>query len=185
MIPAATARSSFVTVMAAISLALGGLGVASNGLQLLLAWALPPAGLAAGMLPPGTPVPAALAWLNEHLVGLSLAGMLASAALAWISWGLLRRREWARRAFIAGLVLVALANFAGLPLLDALSGGVLGGMAGPDAADLEQLRAMTRPLQQALFWSCLAGAMLIAAVHGWIAWKLCRPEIRAEFTRRA
>jgi hypothetical protein len=177
----ASIRSSFVTVMAAISLALGGLGVLSNLMQLLLAGALPAEGLAAGLLPPDTPVPAPLLWLNEHLVGLSLAGALLSAVLAWVSWGMLRRREWARRAFITGLILAALANFAGLPLLDNVFGSLVDSMAGADAADLDQLRAMTHTLQQALFWCGLVGAVMIAAVHGWIAWRLCSPKIRAEF----
>lgn len=180
--PTTPTRSSFVTVMAAISLALGGFGALGNLLQLLLAWTLPSASLAAGLLPPGTPVPAPLLWLDAHLAGLSLAGALLSAVLAWIAWGLLRRREWARQGFIAGLVLAALANFAGLPLVDALFDGLLQGMAGPDA-DLRELQAMTHALRQILFWSCLASALLVAALHGWIAWKLCRPEIRAEFRR--
>ncbi|MFT4247259.1 MAG: hypothetical protein QM581_04350 [Pseudomonas sp.] len=173
-------RGGFVTATAAVSLALGGLGVASNGLQLLLAWALPPVGLSTGLLPPGAPLPPAITWLETHLAALSLAGIALSALLAVVAWGLLRRREWARYAFIAGLVLAALANFAGLPLLDPLFAGLMDGIAPPDL-DPAQLQAATHTLQQAAFWACLAGAVLIAAVHGWIAWKLCRPEIRAEF----
>lgn len=184
MMPVTPARGGFVTAMAAVSLGLGALGVAGNGLQLLLAVSLPPAGLTAGLLPPDAPVPAAVAWLDAHLAALSLAGIVLSALLAGISWGLLRRREWARRAFIAGLVLAALANFACLPLLDPLFAGLLDSVAPPDL-DPSQLQAMTRTLQQTMFWSCLAGAGLVAAVHGGIAWKLCRPEIRAEFARRA
>lgn len=176
----APARGGFVTPLAAISLALGGLGLASNALQLLVAWSLPASGLAAGLLPPGLPVPAPLAWLEAHLAGLSLAGMLGSAVLAWMSWGLLQRREWARRAFIAGLALTALADFAVLPLLDGLFTGVADG-AMPSGVDAGSLRATLHALEQALFWSCLAGAVLIAALHAWIGWQLCRPAIRAEF----
>ncbi|HBK46182.1 MAG TPA: hypothetical protein DDZ67_07065 [Xanthomonadaceae bacterium] len=167
--------------MATISLALGGFGVIGNALQLLMAFALPSSADLAALLPPGTPLPPLLAWLGEHLVALSLAGIGGSALLAWISWALLQRREWARLAFIAGLGVVALANFAGLPLLDRAFDQLLPAMADPGIN--AELRAMAAAMRRALFWGGLAGAVAIAAVHGWIAWKLCRAEVRAEFRR--
>lgn len=183
MTPPAPTRGGWLTVIATISLALGALGVVGNGLPLLLSWTSPQPGASDGLWPADIPVPPVVAWLQAHWVALSLAGLALSALLTWTSWGLLRRREWARRTFIAGLILMALANFACLPLLDALFAGLIDS---PAPADLggAQLQAVTLTLQRAAFWACLAGAVLIAAVHGWIAWHLSRPAIRTEFGRR-
>lgn len=169
-------RSGFVTTMALISLALGGLGVASNLLQLLFALAVPASTDLAALLPPGVPLPPLLDWLGRHVVALSLAGALGSALLAWVSWGLWQRREWGRKGFNALLVIVALGNFACLPLLH-------GAFDGPAAAltELPEVATMLHAMQQLLFWSALAGALAIAALHGWIVWRLCRADIRAEF----
>jgi hypothetical protein len=174
-------RSGFVTTMALLSLALAGLGVAGNLLQALAALAMPSGADLAALLPPGVPLPPLLDWLDRHLLALSLAGVLGSALLGWVSWGLLRRRDWGRRGFIALLLLAALGNFAGLPLLDRAFDGLAPALAQLQDLDGGDLQAMLAALQRTLFWGSLAGALAIAAVHGWIAWQLSRPQIRAEF----
>ena len=178
----ASPRSSFVSVMAWLSLAVALLSAAGNALQALAALLAPGLGDLAGLLPPGAPVPPALTWLGEHIVGLSVLGVVVSLVMAWISWALLQRREWGRLAFIAMLVLVALANFACIPLVDvalSMAMAVLDPTGGADAT--AQLVEAGAPMLAALRLACWLGALAIAAVHGWIIWQLCRPAIRAEF----
>ena len=175
-------RSSFVSVMAWLSLAVALLSVAGNALQAVAALLAPGLGSLSGLLPPDAKVPPLLTWLAEHLVSLSLLGVILSLAMAWISWALLQRREWGRLAFIVMLVLVALANFACIPLVDvalSMAMAVLDPTGGADAT--AQLVEAGAPMLAALRLACWLGALAIAAVHGWIIWQLCRPAIRAEF----
>jgi len=174
-------RSSFVTVMAWLTLALAALGVAGNALQALLVLAFPQSGDLATLLPPGVPVPAVLDWLGRHALALSLWSMAGSLLLGWISWQLLQRREWARRAFIALLLLAALANFACIPLANGAMALALPKVDGGTFDDLAQVREAMAPMLAALRAMLWLGAIAIAVLHGWIAWRLCRPEIRAEF----
>ncbi|HVJ39546.1 MAG TPA: hypothetical protein VM687_17305 [Stenotrophomonas sp.] len=183
-LPPAVPRSSFVTVMAWLSLAVAVMSAAGNALQAMAALLAPGLGDLGGMLPAGAPVPPLLAWLGEHLVSLSLLGVVLSLAVAWVSWALLQRREWGRLAFIAVLALAALANFACIPLVDvalAMATAVLDPSGSGDVA--AQLVDAGAPMLAALRLVCWLGALAIAVVHGWIIWQLCRPAIRAEFQR--
>ncbi|MDG2525352.1 hypothetical protein P6166_08300 [Stenotrophomonas sp. HITSZ_GD] len=184
--PSPAPRSSFVTVMAWLSLAMALMSAACSALQAAMALALPGLTDFSALLPPGTPVPASLAWLGAHLVALSVLGAIASLGVAWISWALLQRREWARVAFIALLALVALANFAAIPLADALVEMALGTLTLAPASGAEataQLLDAGAPMLAAVRLMAWISALTIAAVHAGIIWQLCRPGIRAEFTR--
>ncbi len=175
-------RSSFVTVMAWLSLAVALVSAAGSALQALIALLLPRLTGFSMLLPPDTPVPPSLAWLGAHLVGLSVLATLASLAVAWISWALLQRREWARLAFIVQLVLVPLANLATIPLADmvvAMFLDSLGSMPGADAT--AQLVGAGAPMAAAMRLMAWISSLAIAVVHGGIIWQLCRPSIRAEF----
>lgn len=177
-------RSQFVTVMACLSLAVALLSAISSGLQAVALAISPGLGDLGAALPPGVSLPAMLQWGVDHAIGLSLLGVVLSLAMAWISWALLQRREWARLAFIAVLVVVALANFACIPLLDAALAMTTASLqhngAGEIAAELDRSGA---PLLAAMKLVCWIGAIAIAAIHAWIAWRLCRPDLRAEFHR--
>lgn len=182
--PPPSPAAAFVTSLAWISLALAVLGTA---------WAL--AQLMVGLLVPDTAmvelaerglVPPLLVSLFESRNVLAL-GMLASAlALLVAAWGLLRRREWARQAFIALLLLGALANFAGLALIDPMFDSALAMF--PDAMQSTpegQLAIAQLQSSRRLVWvTSLAGALAIAALHGWVAWQLCTAAVRAQFDRR-
>lgn len=176
-------RSSFVTVMAWLSLGVAAMSAVGSLMQALLALAMPDTGDLGGLLPPGATLPPLLDWLVRHMVSLSVLSGVLSLGVAWISWALLQRREWARQAFIVVLALVALANFAGIPLVDATFDMAVTslGQNGGDAA--AQLRDAGAPMLASLRLVCWLGALAIAAVHGWIIWQLCRPAIRAEFAR--
>lgn len=166
--------SAFVTVTAALSLGLGALGLASGLLQALMLAVLPAPALLAPFEQGGMPLPPVLHALLVHLPMLNLAATAVSGVLMLLAWGLLRRREWGRRGFIALLVLAALANFA-LPVW-------LPGLATPVAGLDDPLLARLRQAVRLAFW---LAALAVAGIHAWIVWKLGQPAIRAEFGRQA
>lgn len=174
----ATPRSNLVTVMAKISLVMGAMGAAWAALQLFVALLLPQKEIAA--LADGMPVPPLFVWILTHLPLLSLLGLLSSLGFMMVAWCLLRRQPWARWAFIAIMVIGALANFASIALvqqmMDALAG--LSPTSGPEAAEMQAQLHYVHATALASAWIT---ALLFAALHGWIVWKLCTAEIRAEF----
>lgn len=175
--------ASFVDVTARLSLLMAALGVAWSLLQLLLVLALGQLDIASWMHDEGFPVPAALAWAGRHATALTLLMLLASLALLAVSWAMLKHREWGRLGFIVFLVVVALANFAMLPLVD----GMFDAMQAIVPADfLSSPEARDMRIQlQASRWVSLATAagtaLVFAALHGWLVFKLQRAEVRALF----
>ena len=172
--PRATA---LVTVLGWISVALGAMGVASGLLQAAVLPVLQPRQMLAQIDDAGMPVPPALAWMLEHLQWLNLASILASALLLLVAWGLLRRREWGRKGFIALLVLSALGSLAGAAWFGHFMDGLVGmqqQMAGDDPVFAR--------LQLAMRMTLWAGAIAVAVLHGWLAWLLGTAPVRAQFT---
>ena len=107
------ARSRFVTgiALATLLLSLVGLvaGVLEQATQLAWGATLAFAGEAGhGPLPPAT------RWLARELPWVIDAGVVLCAAMAVASLGLAQRLEWARRVFIAGLVVTAVVALGGL-----------------------------------------------------------------------
>ena len=176
--PALPARSSFVTGMAWISIALGVLGAVSGLLQAAMLPALPLDAMMQSLAGAEMALPPALAWLFSHLQLLNLLSLLSSALFAWVSWGLLQRREWGRRGFIAFLVFGALAGI----VAAAWCGRVLDGMdaGAAHAGDIDPLLAQLQAAMRATLW---VAAAAVALLHGAIVWKLCTPLVRAEFVR--
>lgn len=174
--------SSFVTVMAQVSLVLGIAGTVYGLVQVALATALlgdGQVGRAIATLPLAD-LPPSAAWLLTHLGALAWGFLLCSVAFLAVSWGLLRRQGWAWWGFIAFLVLGALANFAGIALADHLFAWVQALPANPEIADLHaELDAMRR---MSLAMTTVT-ALVFAVLHGVIVWKLCTAEIRGEFFR--
>lgn len=174
--------SSFVTVMAWISIALGVMGVVSGILQGVMLAVLPPSQLLQGMAGgglQGVPMPPGLAWLLEHLALLNFLSLLSSAVFTVVAYGLLKRRRWGRTGFACFLGLSALGGVAGA----AGFGHVLaafGGLAGADPAAIDPT---LQSLQTAMVMVLYVGAALIAVLHGAIIWKLFTPAISAEFAR--
>ncbi len=174
--PAPATSTSFIDVTAKLSLLLGVLSVLWSVFQLLLAALLRRFDLSAWMQQQEIPFPAALHWAAQHALSLSFLLLGTSLAFVAVSWGLLRRREWGRTGFIVFLVLVALANFAFLPLIQELFNGLYT-IVPAEFLDSPQLRFSQ--------WSALltAGisAVAFAILHGWLVVKLRRPEIRRQF----
>ena len=158
-------QSSFVTVLAWLTLVMGVLGVVSALLQGLLATtALPTLQAEYG---------GAVTRLLSNLTVISLALSLFSV---WVGLRLLQRREWARCAMVAllaiGLVLAVVGAIACLGALFTVEGVVLSQAGLP-----EELF----PLFRAMLAVLAAGALIIVGVHAWLIVRLRSAGIRAEF----
>ena len=176
--PPLPATTAFVTLLGRVSIVLAVLGLLWALVQVLFVLMLPMDLLAQVEAQPG--MPALLAAAMQYRSALALAMLALSLGLLVVSWGLLRRR-----GFIAALVLGAVVNFAALllvgPFFDSLQDLFPPGMADP--ASGWQIDAQLRMTRNLVMASGMIGALAIAGVHGWLVWKLCTAQVRAEFRR--
>ena len=98
------APSSFVTVVAWIFIAFGGLTTFISLLQnVVINTVFPTEQFRAAQS--GVPMPAAFAWIFDHVRLFFFLFLVVSATTLISAIGLLRRRNWARRAFVGILAL--------------------------------------------------------------------------------
>jgi len=135
-------------------------------------------------------LPAPWPWLYAHQSQL----MLLVSALALLhlgcALGLLWRRPWARLSFIALLLIDALLQLAMLLyawfVQPVVSRSVLASM--QTSMPVSMPPAFATFMERAMAFQqieALLRPLLLIAVFGWIAWRLCRPSVRQEFTRAA
>ena len=159
-------RSSFVSALAWLTLALGALGVFSALLQGVFATAMQPLlqtgyeGTIAALLPSLTLVSLAFALFN-----------------VWVGLRLLQRRDWARRAMLVllaiGLLGAAVGALVCLGALSIIDGSLLTQAGLPDELF---------PLFRGMLGVIGAGALVIVGVHGWLISRLRSAAIKAEFS---
>ena len=172
--------SSFVTVMACLSIALGVLGVVSGVIQGAMLVSVDPGELMRQQFAAiGATLPPQLLWMFDHLGLLNFLSLLSSALVTVVSWGLLKRQEWGRLGFIACLLLGAVAGF----FFAAWFVQVMAWMNAQVGTDMAATDPLFQSMQSAMKAVMIVSAVLIAAAHGGIIWKLCTPAIRAEFQR--
>ena len=109
--------------------------------------------------------------------------LLLSLAFLAVSWALLKHREWGRIGFIVFLVVVALANFAMLPLVNDLF-DAMHAILPADFMASPQARDMRIQLQASRWVSLLTAggtALVFAVLHGWMVIKLCRRDVQTLF----
>lgn len=181
--PLPVARNPMIDSMAKVSLLVGVLWLLYALAQALLVTVLPDGAIAQMLLLIELRLPPLLQWCTDHLLALSWLSAALALAFCATSWSLLRRREWARVAFVVFLVLTALANFVSLPLLwevfDALQAWLPHGA--QYGADASELHAELRSGRIAGMFSAVLTCLVFAALHGWIVYLLYRPAVRAEF----
>lgn len=169
-------RSSFVTIVAWITIFFAGMGTLVGLLQALVVFTVMPADefdRASRDLPPD--LPGVLAFLFSHFKAVVLAILAWSALMLATAIGLLRRREWARRLFVLLMLVSAASQLAGLAL---------------QGVSMQMMRAQFRAIPDApdmdlFLLAVMAFSVMLAlgfgALYGWIAWKLTRPAVREEF----
>lgn len=169
-------RSTFVTVVAWIFIALSGLGTAIAAPQNVMLFVMFRGALAAqAARPPPPGVPFFAAFLTAH-VQFVFAGFLVLSVITLVSSiGLLKRRNWARMCFV-GLMLFGVAwQLAGLGLQLVMMRSLQQGAIGP-VADMQAMLYVMATMG-ALF------AVGFGVLFGWIAKRLLAPAIAAEFVR--
>ncbi|MGH8053732.1 MAG: hypothetical protein ACREP4_07415 [Stenotrophomonas sp.] len=186
-LPAATTpRSSaetFVDVTAKLSLVMAALAIAWSLFQLVMVAVLERLDLLDFMQSQGLPVPEAFRFIDQHALSLSALMLVVSAAFLAVSWGLFKRREWGRIGFIVFLVLVALLNFASLPLIHSLFASMQA-MFPAEFLQSAEGAAFRTQLDTGRWLSLISSAVAafaFAALHGWLVIKLQRPDVRARF----
>jgi hypothetical protein len=176
--------NNFVTVLAWISIGLALLGLLYGLVQTVMGLVLP-ADFYLRMLNPygGEPpaLPPLMHWLYTNTLLMGLLMLVLSAVFLWVSWGVLKRREWGRKGFIAVLILGTLWQFACIFALPQFIEGMLAIQGGA----LPQGQTLPPEFEGFMTAAMLMGglvAVVFAVLHLWIIWKLCTPAVREEFS---
>ena len=181
--PRRTPAAGFVDVLGKLSLLLAVLGVLYALVQLVAVLLIPAGsldGVLAGNLEYLPALPGPLHWLLRNLLPLAWVTLLSAVAFLVVAYGMLKRSNAARLGFIVFMVLGTLMNFASIAVLMAALDWVNAIGANIDEAGVfQQIRASNMVSMTMGVISALA----IAGLHGWIIWKLCTADVRAEFVR--
>ncbi|MGE8234023.1 MAG: hypothetical protein ACN6OR_11580 [Stenotrophomonas sp.] len=178
-----SAAASFVAVTAKLSLVMAAMAIIWSLLQLLLVALMGRLNITEVMQNEGLPLTPGMLWLADHAFSLSVLGLLLSIAFLAVSWALLKQREWGRIGFIVFLVLVAVANFAFLPLIHGMF-EAMQAMVPADFLNSPEGLEMRVQLRVGLWTSLITGiaaALALAGLHGWLVIKLSRPDVRSLF----
>jgi hypothetical protein len=166
-------RSTLVTVVGWIFLIFSGFGLFGSIMQNLMINLVFPLDEMRAAIPPEAP--AAVAWMIDHIQLVFFVPLLACTAVVASSIGLIRRREWGRRSFVAVLALAALWCLVSVGLQMAM--GVHMAVP-PEAGEMGQrFQAIFNAIQ-------FVGAMIgigMSALFGWLALQLCSWPIKREF----
>ena len=181
--PRRAPAAGFVDVLGKLSLLLAVLGVLYALVQLVLVLLIP-AGFMDGMLEGNSEflpaLPGMLRWLLQNLLPMAWVTLLSAVAFLAISYGVLKRSNAARLGFIVFMVLGTLMNFASIAVLIAALDWVNAiGAKIDDEGVLQQIRA-SNMVSMAMG---VVSAIAIAGLHGWIIYKLCTADVRAQFNR--
>jgi hypothetical protein len=174
-------RSTFVTAVAWLFIALAGFSTLVSLLQNLMVTFLFPADMLeqVGLQGKNAPrIPPVAEFLLQNFRGLVFAMLLVTLAMLTASIGLLLRRNWARLLFVALLGLGIAWNIGGLAIAYAFFSEMMQVPvnAPKDFADGFELMSKVMMVFQVLV------AVGISALLGWIMKKLLSDEIRAEFS---
>ena len=123
-------------------------------------------------------LPGMLRWLLQNLLPMAWVTLLSAVAFLVVSYGVLKRSDTARLGFILFMVLGTLMNFASIAVLVAALDWVNAiGAKIDDEGVFQQIRA-SNLVSMAMG---VISAIAIAGLHGWIIYKLCTANVRAEF----
>ena len=171
------ARSTFVTVLAWIFIALAGFATFISILQnIMIAFVFPMAQMQAAATQQGAPWFAA--WMIQHFQLFFLLFLVASASCLAAAIGLLRRKNWARLLFIALMLLGIAWNVAGLVLgaffLSSFPFGQAFPAGHPEAAHFQVMFKV-------MFAINVIVVVAFTCLFGWIIKRLASEGVRREF----
>jgi hypothetical protein len=170
-------RSTFVTTLAWVFIVLTGFASLIAVVQsFMLYFVFPLDEMRAQMSEAASEMPPAAVFMLAHFELLFSAFLVVSLAALVVSIGLLRRKNWARLAFIGLMVLGVVWNIAGL----ALQQTFMSQMPVPRGTPAEFQESFGSMMRVMSVFSVVF-ALAVSSVFGWIAWRLRSPGIVAEF----
>jgi len=175
-------RSTFVTVLAWIFIALSGFGALIGIMQNLMLQTVfrsEEFGQAMQMAPGQPGLPPFAAFMFEYFQWFFLAALLANLVMLVVSIGLLKRYNWARLCFIGLMILSILWQVAGLVIQATVFSFVHDQFAVAQAQGAPDMTLFFVVMAV----MCVVFALAFGALFGWIAWKLASKPIAAEFGR--
>ncbi len=173
-------RSTFVNVVGWIFLVLSGLGVLMLLVQMLLfgtLFASPEIEKAMATAQASGEIAGVSLFLFQHIWWVLAASLLVLILVLVSSIGLLRRWNWARLCFVVLMILAALKKVVDIGMAAFMAPMFTSQMSNlpPDAPDLGGF------VIGVVIFSVIISIGLMA-LYAWIAWRLTRPAIVAEFT---
>lgn len=170
-------RSTFVTILAWLMIVPSALGVLISTLQNVLVFTVMPMDqmtLPSG--PEAEQIPAVALFMMEHMRAVFAAFWLLTVLALASGIGLLKRKEWARLAVIALLVLNIVMNLGGLYVQQSFLSSI------PVAADTPpEFREQFESMASTMWTVSIAMALGFSAVSAWMIWRLSSESIKAEF----
>ena len=173
---------SFVTVIGWIAFALALLG-ALYGLTQVIGGLFMPKDIYLRMMNPGgqaLTLPPLMEWFYTHTLLVGIVELALSALFAWVSWHVLKRRDWARIAFVAFLLLGMAWQFGSMWLMPQMVEGIMSAQSAMLPPGQHMPGEMRGIMRVAMMMGSAVG-LLIAALLGWVAWKFCTRRVREEF----
>lgn len=173
----APGRSTFVTVVAWVFIALAGMATLMTALQSVMVLLLFPLDEIRQNAPQNATFETMPVWARfmfTHIELWFLFCFTVSATTVVAAIGLLRRRNWARILFVGvlafGIVWNLVTPFVAAGMMPA---GAFDGVDGAFTRAFRLMQAVT-----------VALAVGVAALFAWLGWRLCSPAVRAEFHDR-
>ena len=169
-----TRPSTFITVLAWLALIVSGLAGVTGLLQsAMVAYVMPATPMSAG---DASEVPPFIVFLFDHFLGFVVVLTAMWAATFAFALGLLRRREWGRRGFIAILTLWCIITVTIAVFQQVMMRDMFGGAQAADTPAEAHTMILVMRIAGAIF------AFLFTVTFGWLAWRLGSSRIRAEFS---
>ncbi len=171
--------STFVSVVAWIFIVLSGIATLMSVLQnIMINTIFPLAQMRAPSGPGSEHMPAFMRFMFEHLRLIFVSFLLIVSGTLLAAIGLLRRKNWARLAFIAILGLGIVWNVGGLVLQQLMFSSMT---SIPSKAPAEFQAEFTRAASIAFGFAAVM-AIGFSVLFGWLIKRLLSQPIRAEFT---
>jgi hypothetical protein len=168
-------QSLFITLLAWFSIAVSALMLTSSLMQIVMvSFVFPPDMLDQAVAQSGEMMPSFVALLFSHFKLFLLAYLLVSVLLLVASVGLLKRRNWARITFIVLLALSIAASIGSLFMQLSSVDAAMKQMDGFGGEEFKQYVVIVEGMM-------LGFAIVFSAIHAWLIYKLCTPQIRDEF----